>query len=82
MHLLEDGVNLIYIRDLLGHASVITTEIYAKTNPELKRVAIEKPARRVILSTHFDDVTRNNLLAFLTTIVCTLCGAGGHIPMP
>lgn len=29
MHLLESGVNLIYIRDFLGHSSVITTEIYA-----------------------------------------------------
>ena len=28
MHLLEGGVNLIYIRDFLGHTSVITTEIY------------------------------------------------------
>ena len=37
MHLLEAGVNLIYIRDILGHASVTTKEIYAKTNPELKR---------------------------------------------
>ena len=30
MHLLESGVNLIYIRDFLGHESVTTTEIYAK----------------------------------------------------
>lgn len=28
MHLLEGGVNLIYIRDFLGHTSVVTTEIY------------------------------------------------------
>ena len=42
MHLLEAGVNLIYIRDLLGHVSVITTEIYAKANPEVRRKAIEK----------------------------------------
>lgn len=33
MHLLENGVNLIYIRDFLGHTSVTTTEIYAKCNP-------------------------------------------------
>lgn len=42
MHLLEAGVNLIYIRDLLGHVSVTTTEIYAKVNPEMRRKAIEK----------------------------------------
>ena len=37
MHLLENGVNLIYIRDILGHSSVKTTEIYSKANPEVKR---------------------------------------------
>ena len=31
MHLLQAGVNLIYIRDLLGHADASTTEIYART---------------------------------------------------
>ena len=36
MHLLEASVNLIYIRDLPGHTSVVTTEIYAKTNPKIK----------------------------------------------
>lgn len=35
MHLLEAGVNLIYIRDLLGHSSIETTEIYARTNEKL-----------------------------------------------
>ena len=30
MHLLQAKVNLIYIRDLLGHADVSTTEIYAR----------------------------------------------------
>lgn len=42
MHLLENGVNLIYIRDFLGHSSVTTTEIYARCNPELKRKYIEE----------------------------------------
>jgi site-specific recombinase XerD len=41
MHLLQAGVNLIYIRDLLGHADVSTTEIYARANAEAKRKAIE-----------------------------------------
>ncbi len=41
MHLLEAGVNLIYIRDLLGHADVSTTEIYARADAEAKRKAIE-----------------------------------------
>jgi len=31
MHLLKSGIDLIKIRDMLGHASISTTEIYAKT---------------------------------------------------
>lgn len=42
MHLLESGVNLIYIRVFLGHSSVITTEIYAKSNPEIKRKFLKR----------------------------------------
>jgi integrase/recombinase XerD len=41
MHLLQAKVNLIYIRDLLGHADASTTEIYARADPETKRKAIE-----------------------------------------
>jgi integrase/recombinase XerD len=41
MHLLQAGVNLIYIRDLLGHADVSTTEIYARADAQAKRKAIE-----------------------------------------
>jgi len=44
-HLLLSEVNLIYIRDFLGHSSVVTTEHYAKTNPEFLRRAIEKNAQ-------------------------------------
>jgi integrase len=31
MHLLHAGIDLIKIRDLLGHASITSTEIYART---------------------------------------------------
>lgn len=41
MHLLQAGVNLIYIRDFLGHVDIKTTEIYARTDTETKRKAIE-----------------------------------------
>lgn len=41
MHLLQSGVSLVYIRDLLGHVSVQTTEIYARTDSRKKREAIE-----------------------------------------
>mgnify|MGYP003239972201 FL=1 len=42
MHLLQANVNLVYIRDLLGHSSVTTTEIYARADTTLKREALEK----------------------------------------
>lgn len=41
MHLLQGGVNLVYIRDFLGHNSIQTTEIYARADSKQKRLAIE-----------------------------------------
>lgn len=42
MHLLQAGVNLVYIRDILGHVSVQTTELYARADSKQKRKALEK----------------------------------------
>ena len=42
MHLLQSGVSLIIIRDILGHVSIQTTEIYARVDSKLKRDAIAK----------------------------------------
>ncbi|MBF0577387.1 tyrosine-type recombinase/integrase [Dysgonomonas sp. GY617] len=42
MMLQDAGVNLIYIRDFLGHSSVTTTEIYARISTKQKLEAIEK----------------------------------------
>lgn len=50
MHLLQANVNLIYIRDLLGHTNVKTTETYAHTDSAAKREALEKanPTKDVV----------------------------------
>ncbi len=48
MHMLQAGVNLIYIRDILGHKSVKTTEIYARADSKQKREAIEKAYTNLI----------------------------------
>ena len=40
MHLLQSGVNLVYIRDLLGHSDISTTEIYARADEKIKRKAL------------------------------------------
>jgi site-specific recombinase XerD len=48
MGLVDSGVDLIYIRDLLGHASVKTTEVYAKADAARKREAIEAASRGIV----------------------------------
>lgn len=66
MHLLESGVNLIYIRDFLGHSSVITTEIYAKANPEIKRKYLENAASNIDISVNkFSEKEKESLLEWL-----------------
>lgn len=42
MHLLQAGVNIVYIRDILGHVSIQTTEVYARADSRHKREALEK----------------------------------------
>ena len=44
MHLLQSGVSLEIIRDFLGHEHVVTTQIYARANLEMKRKALANVA--------------------------------------
>ena len=69
MHLLENDINLIYIRDFLGHSSVVTTEIYAKANPEVKRKAIENLSNEIIVEQKYDNNEKEELLAWLRTVI-------------
>jgi site-specific recombinase XerD len=62
MHLLQAGVPLIYIRDLLGHESVITTEVYARTDSLQKRKALEKAFVKVPDDNEPPSWQRNNEL--------------------
>jgi site-specific recombinase XerD len=48
MELVESGVDLIYIRDLLGHVSVKTTEVYARADAMHKRQAIEAASKEIV----------------------------------
>lgn len=65
MHLLEAGVNLVYIRDFLGHSSVTTTEIYARANPELKRKYIEQSATALNTGKSYSDNDKQDLINWL-----------------
>ena len=50
VHLLHAGVNLVYIRDILGHADLKTTEVYARIDGEMKRKALEEAFTNTIPS--------------------------------
>ena len=65
MHLLQAGVNLIYIRDLLGHADVSTTEIYARADAEAKRKAIESAYQSLTPEPLADWTADQDLLEWL-----------------
>ncbi len=65
MHLLQAGVNLVYIRDILGHVSVQTTEIYARADSRQKREAIEKAYVDLTPKQNPIWENNNNLLGWL-----------------
>jgi hypothetical protein len=58
MHMLQAGVALIHIRDILGHVDIRTTEIYARSDLDMKRRALEKAAAAS------DAVAKPNLSAW------------------
>jgi len=42
MHMLQANNNIVYIRDILGHEDLITTERYARADTSMKREALQK----------------------------------------
>jgi site-specific recombinase XerD len=69
MHLLQADINIIYIRDLLGHTDIKTTEAYARADIEMKRKALQKiqsnvPAANGRASWKQDE----NLLSWLNSL--------------
>lgn len=65
VHLLEAGVELIYIRDILGHTSVKTTEIYARVCNAKKRAALEKAYEEVTEQSEDDWSKNEDLMSWL-----------------
>ena len=68
MHLIQAGVALIYIRDLLGHADVSTTEIYARADAETKRKAIENAYQPLSPDVLPDWTSDTGLISWLDTL--------------
>lgn len=65
MHLLEAGVNLVYIRDLLGHTSILTTEIYARTNPKIKEEQLKKNSTSINATAKYGKKEKEDLIDWL-----------------
>lgn len=68
MHMVEAGINPIYIRDVLGHADLKTTDIYAKTSTELKRTALAKLDPGVLPASSATWNEDRSLMAWLTSL--------------
>lgn len=65
MHLLEAGINLVYIRDFLGHTSVITTEIYARSNPKTKEAQLQRNSAALGIKLKYSKAEKEDLLSWL-----------------
>lgn len=69
MHMLVAGINIVYIRDFLGHEDVSTTMIYAKADNRLKNEAINKLAPKITNGEDFPDWRNDkDLMGFLNSL--------------
>ncbi len=69
MHMLEAGINIVYIRDFLGHEDISTTMIYVRTDNRLKNEAINKLAPRITDETELPDWNKDKgLMEFLNSL--------------
>lgn len=68
MHLYQAGVDLVYIRDILGHVDITTTDIYARADVEAKRKALEKAYPDMVPSDLPDWAENKDLMEFLKSL--------------
>ena len=68
MHLYDAGVPLPYIRDILGHVDLSTTEIYARASTEAKRKALEAVYDQVVSADLPEWNQDPDLLSWLTSL--------------
>lgn len=65
MHLLQAGVPLIYIRDILGHVSVQTTEIYARIDTKHKFEIMQNAYVDIVPNEENPKWQNNDILTWL-----------------
>jgi integrase/recombinase XerD len=69
VHLLQSGVNLIYLRDFHGHSDCSTTQIYAKADNETWRKALEAAYVDILPTSELPDWSDDkNLMEFLISL--------------
>lgn len=65
VHMLEADINLVYIRDFLGHSSTTTTEVYARVSEKKKQEALAKLNPGIIKDGKTSWQKNKELLGFL-----------------
>ena len=67
MHMLAAGINIVYIRDFLGHEDISTTQIYSRADNRLKNEAINALVPKLAETDLPDWRTDQDLLGFLNS---------------
>ena len=68
MHMLEAEINLVYIRDFLGHGSTTTTEVYARASEKMKQKALSKLNPGIVQEGRTSWQSDKELLSYLKSL--------------
>ena len=69
VRLVEADVNLMCIRGFLGHASVTTTEVYAKISGKTRRREIEKASANIVKAGKCTEQEKSDIVEWLKSIM-------------
>ena len=68
MHMLDAEINLVYIRDFLGHVSTTTTEVYARASEKMKQKALSKLNPGIVQEGKTSWQNNKELLSYLKSL--------------
>lgn len=68
MHMLEADINIVYIRDFLGHSSTTTTEVYARAGERMKQKALSKLNPGIVQEGKTSWQDNKDLLGYLKSL--------------